>query len=150
MLQALENGLYLDDWCSKWNDYDLQNGTVVAVYDCNNQFIAKFQFADLAFCTRRLKTNHGIRFVMLGSVRDADPETDKCLYPAYEDSIKGGLTASTNAIGGIQKPLQEARFVKVVKLAECDEKAINYLKEDEKAMGISEVLPGAGVYRRLG
>lgn len=148
-LANLENGLYLDEWCKKFNDYDLQNSTIVAVYDCGGEFIAKFQFADLARCVNSLAFNRGLK-VPFTIVRDADPKRDGSLYPQYEDSIKGGLTASTPAIGQIQKPLTEAKFVKVVELAECDEAIIKYIKNDVNAMDKSEVLPGSGVYRRIG
>jgi hypothetical protein len=151
-LANLENGLYLDEWVQKYNDYGLQNGTVVAVYapDANGaqSFVAKFQFADLARCVRSLAFNHQIRLTYL-TVRDADPERDNNLYPRYEDSIKGDLT-NNSSIAGIQKPLNEMKFVKVVELGECDEKALNFIKEDENAMDMSEVLPGSGVYRRIG
>lgn len=154
-LANIENGMYLDEWVQRFNDYDLQNGTVVAVYapdDSGTQsFVAKFQFADLAQCVKRLNFNHGIRLTYL-TVRDADPDRDKNLYPTYESSIKGGLAdAGTNStMAGIQKPINEKKFVKVIELAECDAKALDFIKNDENAMSMSEVLPGAGVYRRLG
>lgn len=148
MLQALENGLYLDEWCKKHNDYGIQNSAIVAVYDCEGKFVAKFQFADLAQCVNKLAFNHGIKLTYK-TVRDADPERDKNFYPAYEDSIKGGLN-NNSPVAGIQKPLGELKFVKVVELAECDEKALNFIREDSNAMSESEVLPGSGVYRRMG
>lgn len=151
-LANLENGLYLDEWVQKFNDYDLQNSTVVAVYapDANGKqsFVAKFQFADLARCVKSLSFNHKIRLTYL-TVRDVDPSRDNNLYPRYEDSIKGGLN-NNSAVSGIQKPIDELKFIKVVELGECDEKALDFIRNDENAMDMSEVLPGSGVYRRMG
>ena len=152
-LANIENGMYLDEWVQKHNDYDLQNGTVVAVYapDANGvqSFVAKFQFADLAQCVKRLNFNHGIRLTYK-TIRDANPDSDKNLYPTYEQTIKSSEVMQNSTVAGIQKPLNEVKFVKVVELGEVDDKALDFIKNDENAMSMSEVLPGAGVYRRLG
>ena len=64
-------------------------------------------------------------------IREATAK-DGNLYPNYDPNII------------------EKKFSMVVILGECDEQSLDYLRQDQNAMDINEVLPNAGVYRPLG
>lgn len=153
MLKPIENGDYLHEKLSKYAtiaDYDIQNSAIVAVFVESvspANFVAKFEFADLCNVAKKMAFNHNIKYPVR-LIRDATPD-DGCLYPKYEDTIKGGIKTDNRTIANISKPIDELKFIKVCILGECDEDMIKYLREDDNAMGLEEVFHNSGVFRRM-
>lgn len=136
MLRPIENGEYLDEKISKYSsigDYEIKPSDAVAIYVESvspANFIAKFQFADLCNSSKKIAMNNGIKYPVL-IIREATAE-DGNLYPNYD------------------KLMQEKKFSMVVILGNCSDKDLQYLKDEDTAMDLDEVLPQAGVYRPLG
>ena len=136
MLAPIANGEYLDEKIAKYSsigDYDIKPSDAVAVYYQEVSpvnFIAKFQFADLCQVAKQIARNQKIRYPVM-IIREATAK-DGNLYPNYDPNII------------------EKKFSMVVILGECDEQSLDYLRQDQNAMDINEVLPNAGVYRPLG
>ena len=135
MLQPIENGEYLDAKINKYStigDYEIQNNDVAAVFVDSvspANFIAKFQFVHLCNAAKLIAHNYGIKFPVK-IIREATAEDDN-IYPIYaKDRI-------------------EKKFVVVVILGECDEKALDLLRNDENAMNEHQVAPGSGVFRKI-
>ncbi len=155
MLQPIDNGEYLHEKIAKYStigDYEIRPNDAVAIYVDSvspANFVAKFQFADLCQCVKSLAFNRDIKYPVK-LIREATL-ADGNRYPEYENSIKEGAPLASNSlVAGIQKPLSEKKFSTIVILGECDDKMLDYLKDDQNAMDLNEVLPGSGVYRRLG
>ena len=154
MLKPIDNGDYLDEKVSKnisIGDYELKNTDLIAVYTeevAPNNFIAKFQWADLCQFARKAAFRDPSIKYPLRMIREANMNDDDVYYN-INDSIQKS-EEETRLAKILNRDNSEKKFVAVVILGECDEKMIDYMKNDEGAMGMDEVLPGSGVYRRMG
>ena len=132
MLQPIDNGDYLNEKIEKYStigDYEIQNGDIVALYSeqvAPDKFIAKYQFIELCKNLRVLAAR-GIKYPVR-IIREANAE-DGNMFPGYDPSR------------------QEKRFAMVIILGECDERALDMLRDGEGAMKEHEIVPG-GVYRK--
>ena len=133
MLKPITNGDYLHEKIAKYStigDYEIKNSDIVAVYvgevkEAN--FVAKFQFVNLCQVVKQLAFNRNIKYP-IKIIRPATAE-DGNLYGTYD------------------KQRQETKFGLIVILDECDERDLDYLRNDENAMNIHETVAGGGVYR---
>lgn len=136
MLKPIDNGDYLDEKLSKYSsigDYDIKNGAAVAVFVDSvapGNFVAKFDFADLCQCAKKLAFNHNIK-VPVRLIRESN-ESDGDTYPV------------------VDKDRVEKKFTIVVILGECSEETLQYIRDDENAMTLDEVYHNSGAYRKLG
>lgn len=156
MLKPIENGDFLDEKLSKYatiGDYEIGNLDLVAVFVDSvspQNFVAKFQFVDLCETSRILAKEDGKNIkIPLKMIREATLE-DGNIYKTSETDIKGNKPSDIALINKISKPLIEKKFSIVVILGDCSDEIIDILKNSNGAMGMDEVLAGAGVYRRLG